>query len=297
MLSIRPFIVGVSALLFSACTQLSLLAVNTPALFGAYRRDADLHYGALAEQRLDLYTPTNIQASSSRKLPVVIFLHGGGWNSGDKNQYRFVGAALAEQGWIGVAVNYRLYPDVKYPAFMDDAALAVKYVHDHAAEWGGDVQQIYLMGHSAGAHIALMLALDEEFLHAAGGDSHWLRGVIGIAGPYDFIPFTFDYMHDLFGPEINYAKSQPVNYVRADAPPLLLLHGTTDTNVLPRNTIRLTAAMQRVGGNVQTHYYEGVNHTDIIAALSIPARGRAPVLADMKKFIDEPTPRAANASH
>jgi len=283
LLSIRAFFVGVSALLISACTQLSLLAVNTPALFGAYRRDADLQYGVLAKQRLDVYTPTK---NSGQKLPIVIFLHGGGWNSGDKNQYRFVGAALAEQGWIGVSVNYRLYPAVKYPAFMDDAALAVKYVHEHATEWGGDSQQIYLMGHSAGAHIATMLALDNEFLQKNGGDSHWLRGVIGVAGPYDFIPFTFDYMHDLFGPEANYAQSQPMNYARADAPPLLLLHGMTDTNVLPRNTIKLVAAMQRQGGNVQAHYYEGVNHTDIIAAMSTPARGRAPTLADMKKFID-----------
>jgi len=283
LLSIRAFFVGVSALLISACTQLSLLAVNTPALFGAYRRDADLQYGVLAKQRLDVYTPTK---NSGQKLPIVIFLHGGGWNSGDKNQYRFVGAALAEQGWIGVSVNYRLYPAVKYPAFMDDAALAVKYVHEHATEWGGDSQKIYLMGHSAGAHIATMLALDNEFLQKIGGDSHWLRGVIGVAGPYDFIPFTFDYMHDLFGPEANYAQSQPVNYARADAPPLLLLHGMTDTNVLPRNTIKLVAAMQRQGGNVQAHYYEGVNHTDIIAAMSMPARGRAPTLADMKKFID-----------
>jgi len=283
LLSIRAFFVGVSALLISACTQLSLLAVNTPALFGAYRRDADLQYGVLAKQRLDVYTPTK---NSGQKLPIVIFLHGGGWNSGDKNQYRFVGAALAEQGWIGVSVNYRLYPAVKYPAFMDDAALAVKYVHEHATEWGGDSQKIYLMGHSAGAHIATMLALDNEFLQKIGGDSHWLRGVIGVAGPYDFIPFTFDYMHDLFGPEANYAQSQPMNYARADAPPLLLLHGMTDTNVLPRNTIKLVAAMQRQGGNVQAHYYEGVNHTDIIAAMSMPARGRAPTLADMKKFID-----------
>ena len=291
MLSIRKFTLGVSALLLSACTQLSLLAVNTPALFGAYRRDVDVHYGPLAEQRLDVYLPTKAPTKTSTKvsalkLPVVIFLHGGGWNSGDKNQYRFVGASLAEQGWIGVAVNYRLYPAVKYPAFMDDAALAVKYVHEHAVEWGGDAQQIYLMGHSAGAHISTMLALDNEFLHKVGGDSHWLRGVIGIAGPYDFIPFTFDYMHDLFGPASNYAQSQPVNYARADAPPLLLLHGLTDTNVLPRNTIRLVAALQRQGGQVDVHYYDGVNHTDIIAALSIPARGRAPVVADIKKFID-----------
>jgi alpha-beta hydrolase superfamily lysophospholipase len=132
----------------------------------------------------------------------------------------------------------------------------------------------------------MMAALDSQFLHARGGDSRWLRGVIGLAGAYDFMPFDFDYMFDLFGPASAYPRSQPVNFARADAPPLLLLHGKSDKTVQLRNTINLTAAMQRVGGNVQTKYYEGIDHIDIVAALSIPARGRAPVLADISAFIE-----------
>lgn len=271
-----------ACLTLTACTQLSLFAANAPAWFGNYQRKADLAYGDLPAQRLDVYKPT-----TARAAPIVIFIHGGGWDSGDKSEYRFVGAALAEQSWIGVTINYRLYPSVKFPEFIHDAALAVKYVRAHATEWGGDPNNIYLLGHSAGAHIATMLALDNEYLQQVGGDSRWLRGVIGLAGPYDFIPFVHDYMHDLFGPETNYPHSQPINFARVDAPPLLLLHGLADTNVLSRNTINLVAAMQQHNGNVQAHYYAGVNHTDIIAALSIPARNRAPTLVDIKKFIGD----------
>lgn len=281
----RSFFISLTCVFLTACTQLQLLAVNAPARFGNYHRDTDLAYGDLPLQRLDVYKP-----ATSSAAPVVIFIHGGGWDSGDKNQYRFVGAALAEQDWVGVAINYRLYPEAKFPAFVNDAALAVIYVRAHAAEWGGDPDKIYLLGHSAGAHIATLLALDGNYLQQVGGDAHWLRGVIGLAGPYDFIPFVHDYMHDLFGLEVDYPLSQPVNFAKADAPPLLLLQGLADTNVLPRNTINLVAAIQQQGGSVQARYYAGVNHTDIIAALSIPARGRAPALADIKKFIGSENP-------
>lgn len=278
----RGLAVVFACAMLAACTQMRLFAVNAPAWFGDYRRYVDLAYGDLPPQRLDVYKP-----AGAGSAPVVIFIHGGGWDSGDKNQYRFVGATLAEQGWVGVVINYRLYPDVKFPAFVNDAALAVAFVRAHAAEWGGDPDKIYLLGHSAGAHIAALLALDDDYLQQAGDDTHSLRGVIGLAGAYDFIPFVYDYMHDLFGPEIRYPFSQPVNFASADAPPLLLLQGLSDTEVLPRNTINLVAAMRKHGGSVQAQYYAGVNHIDIIAALSIPARGRAPVLADMKKFIGE----------
>jgi len=282
MKALRSLILVALGLTTGACTHVKLAAVNTPAWFGDYARITDVAYGSLPAQHLDVYKPEGVSAG-----PVVIFIHGGGWNSGDKADYRFVGAALAEQGWIGVTINYRLYPDVKFPAFADDAALAVKYVREHAAAWGGDPHNIFLMGHSAGGHIAALLALDDRFLRNAGVDPLSVRGVIALAGPYDFIPFTYDYMHDLFGPETNYSNSQPVNFARADAPPLLLLHGLADTEVLPRNTINLTAAMKQKGGRVQTHYYAGVDHTDIIAALSIPARGRASVLQDMHAFIND----------
>ena len=276
----RLFYAALTCLTLTACTQMKLLAVNVPAWFGDYTRDKDIAYGQLPAQHLDVYKPA--QANGA---PVVIFIHGGGWNSGDKNEYRFVGAALAEQGWVGVVINYRLYPSVKFPDFVQDAALAVSYARTHATAWGGDPDKIYLLGHSAGAHIATMLAFDKEYFQQVGGNSAWLRGVIGLAGPYDFIPFSYDYMYDLFGPEANYSRSQPINYARADGPPLLLLHGLADTEVLPRNTVNFAAALRLQGASVQTRYYKDVNHVDIIAALSVIARSRAPVLTDIKNFI------------
>jgi acetyl esterase/lipase len=256
------------------------MAVNVPASFGDYSRQRDLAYGELPRNTLDVYLPAKPAGA-----PVVVFFHGGGWNSGDKADYKFVGAALAEQGYVAVLPNYQLYPRVKFPTFVQDAARAVVWVRAHLHEWGADPQQVYLMGHSAGAHIGAMLTLNTDYLQAVNVDPKSIRGFIGLAGPYDFIPFKYDYMFDLFGPAERYAQSQPINFVRADAPPMLLLHGMQDKTVAPYNTEHLVAALTKTGAKVTAQYYPKANHSDLIAALSIPARGRVPVLAAVKEFI------------
>ena len=268
------------ALCSSACSQLAFLAANVPAAFGDYSRLRDQSYGGLPRNLLDVYLP-----AEPRGAPVVIFFHGGGWNSGDKADYKFVGATLAEQGYIAVLPNYRLYPDVKFPAFMNDAAQAVAWVFAHAHEWNADMKRVYLMGHSAGAHIAVMLGLNAEYLQQAGIRTQQLRGVIGLSGPYDFIPFQFDYMYDLFGPSERYGLSQPINYVRTDAPPMMLAHGGHDHTVSPTNTAHLAQALRAIGVQVQTHDYPNASHSDLVAAFSIPARNRVPVLNDVNAFI------------
>ncbi|MGE0115348.1 MAG: alpha/beta hydrolase [Steroidobacteraceae bacterium] len=280
-LSRRVLLVSGMAAFSSACTQLAFLTANVPASFGDYSRTRDLAYGAMSRNKLDVYLPAKPQAA-----PVVVFFHGGGWNSGDKADYKFVGAALAEQGYIAVLPNYRLYPQVKFAGFMQDAAAAVAWVHMHAAEWGGDVRRLYLAGHSAGAHIAVMLALNEQYLQAAGMSAGDLRGVVGLAGPYDFLPFRYGYMNDLFGPADRYAQSQPINYVRATAPPLLLLQGMQDRTVAPGNTVNLTKALTATGASVTARYYQHADHGDLVAAFSIPARRRVPVLEALRQFID-----------
>jgi len=276
----RALIASGLALCSSACTQLSFLAANIPASFGDFSRQRDLAYGDQPRNTLDVYLPV-----SSVGAPVVVFFHGGGWNSGDKSDYKFVGAALAEQGYVAVLPNYRLYPQVKFPAFMQDAAQAVAWVQAHLHEWGADPRRVYLLGHSAGAHIASLLALNAEYLHAVNLDTGVLRGIIGLAGPYDFIPFKYDYMFDLFGPAANYPQSQPINFVRAAAPPMLLLHGMQDKTVAPFNTEHLAKALTVAGARVTADYYPHANHGDLVAGFSIPARGRVPVLAAVSKFI------------
>ncbi|MGC3979974.1 MAG: alpha/beta hydrolase [Steroidobacteraceae bacterium] len=268
------------ATLCSGCAQLAFLAVNIPASFGNYSRLTDLRYGQAVRNTLDVYQPKHRDHA-----PVVIFIHGGGWNSGDKADYKFVGAALARAGYVTVLPNYSLYPQVKFPTFMMDAAAAVAWVKQHAAEWGGDPQHIYLMGHSAGAHIAMMLALNEQYLQQVGIRAADLRGVIGLSGPYDFLPFTFDYMNDLFGPSDRFALSQPINYVHAGAPPMLLMQGMQDKTVAPKNTVNLAKALTDVGVPVTVNYYPKASHSDLIAAFSIPARGRVPALSEVQRFI------------
>jgi acetyl esterase/lipase len=268
-------------LLCSSCGSLGLLAVNIPASFGDYSRHRDIAYGEDQRNKLDIYLPAR-----AHDAPVIVFIHGGGWNNGDKAQYKFAGAALAKEGWIAVLPNYRLYPAVKSPAFIEDGARAVAWARAHAREYGGNPDRLYLMGHSAGAQIAMMLALDSEYLAAVGGSPAWLHGVIGLAGPYDFLPFTRGYMNDLFGPPQRFAASQPINYVTANAPPTLLVHGLKDTTVYPKNTINLEAALVAAGARTTAKYYANAAHSDLIAALSPLARRRAGTLADIREFIN-----------
>lgn len=268
------------SLLTCACTQLAFLSVNTAASLDSYSQHRNVAYGSTGANTLDIYTPRHAE-----HCPMVVFFFGGGWNSGDKAWYKFVGAALANAGIIALIPNYTLYPQGKFPAFMHDAAQAVAWARAHASQYGGDPAQLYVMGHSAGAHIAVLLALDDEYLHEAGGSTQWLRGAVGLSGPYDFLPFTQDYLKDLFGPAADFPRSQPINYVRADAPPLLLMHGLQDRRVRPGNTQSLSAAVRAVGGRVKTHYFPGADHSALIAALALPARARLPVLQEIRAFI------------
>ena len=174
-----------------------------------------------------------------------------------------------------------------------DAAHAVAWTRRHADQWGGDPTQLYLVGHSSGAYIAVMLALDQEYLQQIGGSTDWLRGVVGLAGPYNFLPFTDEYLKDLFGPPANFPGTQPINHVRPGAPPLLLIQGLRDTTVSPSNTRSLAAAMRRVGGQVKTEYFKKAGHAELVAAFSILARERLPVLQDVRAFIADGAPTSA----
>lgn len=269
-----------ATLVLGGCTQLGLLTLNVVAGFDSFSRQTDLVYGSSAANKLDVYLPVHTEHS-----PIVVFFYGGGWDSGDKSSYKFVGAALADAGIIAVLPNYTLYPAAKFPTFMQDAARAVAWTRAHASAWGGDPEQLFVAGHSSGAQIAVMLALDAEYLEQVGGITQWLRGAVGLAGPYDFLPFTEAYLNDLFGPPANFPLSQPVNYVRSDAPALLLMCGLRDRRVDPQNTGRLAAAMQTVGGQVATRYFETAGHADLVAAFSILQRKRLPVLGDIRRFI------------
>jgi acetyl esterase/lipase len=278
----RTALAGLTALFLEACSRVSFFAANAPAAFGPYERHTDIAYGPEPQHRLDVYVSTK---PTQAPRPTVVFWHGGRWRYGDKSDYRFVGASLAESGYRVVVANYRHYPQVKMPGFMDDAARAARWASIHADDFGGDPNRLFLMGHSAGAHLAALVALDRRYLAALGQPSPHIAGVIGLSGPYDFLPLTDADQEDMFGPPDLYPQSQPINYVRADAPPMLLIQGLHDDTVKPKNSRNLAAALQALNAPVTLKLYPKASHSDTVAALTAILRHRAPTLSDIQAFV------------
>jgi acetyl esterase/lipase len=181
--------------------------------------------------------------------------------------------------------DYRLYPAVRYPGFIEDGALAVRWAIDHARALGGDPARIVLIGHSAGAYNAAMLALDDRYLQAVGADPKVLRAFAGLSGPYDFLPLDKPATQRTFGVATDLPGTQPAFYARPDSPPAFLATGEADTTVRPRNTKILAAALRARGVVVDERHYPGLNHADTVLALSRPFRSKAPVLAEMTGFL------------
>ena len=239
-------------------------------------------YGADARQTLDVWAP---RRSGDQQLPVVVFFYGGGWSEGAAADYGFAGAAYAGNGFIAVVPNYRLVPSVRFPAFVEDGAMAVKWVRDNIGRYGGDPERVTLAGHSAGAYIGAMLTLDQRYLRKAGVDPKIVRAAALLSGPYDFYPFTEARGRNAFGAWPRAAETQPVNFVRADAPPLFLATGSKDSVVLPRNSRVLAERLQALGAPVSLRVYPGASHVDLVIALSRTFRRKAPVLAESAAFL------------
>lgn len=218
-------------------------------------------------------------------LPVVVFWYGGGWVKGDRAAYAFAARAFARAGFVVVVPDYRKVPQIRFPAMLQDGAQAVKWTRDHIAEYGGDPSRIALSGHSAGAYTVAMLTLDRRWLRAEGVDPRIVRATVPLCGPYDFYPWTSQRAVDAMQGVADPAMTQPITFARADAPPMLLVTGTADTTVRPRNAIRLAAKLHALGAPVAVKNYPGQTHEAIVMALSKPYRGRSAVLADSVAFL------------
>ena len=271
-------------LALTGCTPAGLLTGLDRLSSGAEAKKvgSGLAYGGDPRQRLDVWAP---RAPSAEPLPVVIFFYGGGWDQGARGDYGFAGAAFAGQGFIAIVPDYRLVPAVRFPAFVEDGALAVKWARDHAARFGGDPGRITLAGHSAGAYNAAMLALDRRFLERAGVDPAIVRAAALLSGPFDFYPFTEARGRNAFGAWARPLDTQPIRFARADAPPLFLAHGSADTIVLPRNSRALARRLGELGAPVTLRIYPGASHVDLAASLSRPFRARTPALAESAAFL------------
>lgn len=254
--------------LLAACSAADVANVLTSR--SGYEAVREIAYGEGPRQSLDLYTPANPRTGA----PTLAFFYGGGWVSGDRQDYRFVAQALAADGYPVAVIDYRLSPQVVFPAFVEDGARALGALD-------GDV---VLMGHSAGAQIGALLAYDARYMARAGVPACRIKAFVGLSGPYDFLPLTQPRYRRVFPPETRPA-SQPIAFVDASDPPALLATGLDDTTVEPRNTTDMASALEAVGVPVRVELYEGLGHVDTIGAFAGPLRGR-PVLGDVLSFLD-----------
>ncbi len=267
--------------LLSACSPATLVQAITPT--GHFTLEDDVAYGDDPRQRLDVYIPRAPSAPTGG-APVVVFFYGGSWQRGNRKLYAFVGEALSRVGFVAVLPDYRVWPQVAFPVFVEDGARAVAWAVAQAARFSGDARKVVVAGHSAGGHIAALLALDDHYLGAAGTPGV-LRGMAGLAGAYDFLPLTDPTLQALFATARSIDLTQPINFAHRSAPPLWLAHGTSDRVVLPRNSTHLAERTRALGGRAELALYEGYGHFDIVARLAAPLRPSSTLQQDLAGFV------------
>ena len=272
-----------AVLALASCAPTATLNALAPR--STHTQTQGVAYGPLPQQRLDIYRPA--AAAPAGGFPMVVFFYGGSWNKGERADYRFVGEALASRGVLTLVADYRLYPEVRYPDFLNDSALALRHGLEQATALGGNPKRVFVMGHSAGGYNAAMLALDARWLRAVGHAPAELAGFIGLAGAYDFLPMTNPDAQPVFFHPNYPAGTQPVDYAGAASPRSFLGAAMTDPLIDPqRNSVGLATRLRAAGVPVTLKLYERVNHVTLLAAMAAPLRWLAPVLDDVTVFID-----------
>jgi acetyl esterase/lipase len=271
-------------LVTSACTRAAFTAANLPTYFdNVITVVRDKPYGSEPSQKLDIYVPASTKHTT---YDVIVFFYGGRWTYGSKNDYGFVGATFAKRDFIVVIPDYRKYPQVRFPVFVQDGAKALAWVSNHIAEFHGDPERIHVVGHSAGAHIGALLAADPHYLANEGKDrSSIIYDFAGLAGPYAFTPDEPD-LEDMFGPSQNYPNMQVTTFIDGRQPPMLLLYGDEDRAVKYPNLEKLEQRIKQQGGCVRSRIYPGVDHTDLVGALSWLNPQKISLVDDITAFFD-----------
>lgn len=277
---IRALAAAILAALAASCVSIGAFNARTPHDAGVERAGVDLSYGEGPRRTLDVYRPE----TRPTRAPVIVFFYGGGWSSGAKGDYTFAGDAFAAQGFVTFVPDYRIYPEVRFPDFVEDAASALRWVQANAARYGGDPNRIVLVGHSAGAHIAMLAALDPRYAEQANFDRSAIRGVVGIAGPYGFDNFNMPLLRNVFGSAEEPMSTMPVHFVGRDAPPILVLHGDRDRRVPVMSTQRMFNVANSAGQQAEIKIYPGIDHPGIMQAVAVARRDEAPVLRDTVEF-------------
>ncbi len=250
---------------------------------GGFTLESDIAYGPETRQKLDIYTPKGAAPRAT-----VVFIYGGSWKSGTKELYRFLGQALTGRGYQVVVADYRLYPAVRYPAFVEDTARAVAWIKANIAARGGVPDRVILMGHSAGGYNAVMVAIDPQWLQPHGLKPADLAAVVSLAGPLSFNPRTTESTKDIFATVADIDTARPVKLAAAGAkgaPPFYFLHGAADSTVNSENASNMTKAVSDAGGSAVVKLYPAVSHLGVVTCFAWPLRWRAPCLGDVDTFM------------
>jgi acetyl esterase/lipase len=273
-----------SSIITTACTEAAFGVANIPVKLSDIEIKKNIKYGDDRLQNLDIYLPPKL---TSKKLPVVVFIHGGRWTFGNKKQYAFIGNSLAQNGYITVLINHRKYPEVKFPTFVEDGAQAVAWVYNNIEKHGGDKNHLFISGHSSGAHIGSLISVDPRYLKKHNLTPDIISGFAGLAGPYDFIPEAED-LKDMFGPPSKYPQMQVSTFISKDHPPFLMQWGKADTTVIYRNIQMVEdAAKDKSSKNINIIGYTDMDHVDLIKNFAWVNMGDKIVMKDMIQFFQE----------
>ena len=266
----------------SGCSSLDMVNAFTPSPNGL---PVTLSYGSSERQRVDVY-------QAGRRKPLVIFFYGGSWNSGSRADYRFVARAFNDLGYSVAIPDYRLTPEALYPDFLKDSAQAISLLINRAEEFGADPQRVILVGHSAGAYNAMMVALDQRWLSPE--DRQRIRGVIGLASPVNFLPIELPAARLAFHWPNTPRDSQPIEHVSSSSPPMLFINANNDPLVDPRiNSIAMAEKLRAANVYVEVENFDGplgmINHARLVATLSPTFQFLSPTLDKSRVFIERVT--------
>ena len=271
-----------AVMLSTACTKVGLFVANVPAGFGSTKIFENVVFDEEHDLKLDIFVPDGLKAPA----PVIVFYYGGRWTDGDKAQYHFVADSFVNDGYIVVIPNYRKYPKVKFPAFARDTAKALAWVYENAQDYNADQGNIFVAGHSSGAHLAALVATNPEYLKAYDLDRSIIRGFAGLSGPYAFEPEAED-LKDMFGPPERYPLMRAPNFVDGQQPPMLLIHGLDDTTVVLKNAEELRDAVQEKGGEVALVTYKDIDHVETVGSLMWFWRYKSDIRSEMLGFFEK----------